>query len=318
MEPGGRGDQGGLTTLANEDIAETQQRSRDAPGRSGRWFQRAVFLGPGLTYWAVLFVIPAGLVFAYSFFRRSATGGIDYTFTLDNYARAVDPLFLDVLWFSLRTALLTTAIALVFGYVVAYFIATRPQRWRLPLLVMVVLPFWTNLLIRTYAWIVLLGNEGLINRTLRGVGLIDTSLPLLYNEFAIVVGLLYAYLPLMILPLYASIERLGTPPREAAADLGAGPVAGFFRVTFPLTLPGVVAGCIFVFVPSLGNFVVPDLLGGGKQIMVGNLIQSQFFQARDWPFGATLAMAVMIITLLLLLGQARILNREKRLAARAT
>ena len=111
---------------------------------------------------------------------------------------------------------------------------------------------------------------------------------------------------------------MGTPPREAAADLGAGPVAGFFRVTFPLTLPGVVAGCIFVFVPSLGNFVVPDLLGGGKQIMVGNLIQSQFFQARDWPFGATLAMAVMVITLLLLLGQARILNREKRLAARAT
>ncbi len=268
-------------------------------------------------YWAVLFLVPVGLVLAYSFFQRTPTGGVEYSFTLDNYARAVDPLFLDVLWFSLRTALVTTAIALVLGYLVAYFIATRPERWRLPLLVLVVLPFWTNLLIRTYAWIVLLGNEGLINRTLRNLGLIDGALPLLNSEFAIVIGLLYAYLPLMILPLYASIERLGRPPREAAADLGAGAVAGFVRVTFPLTLPGVVAGCIFVFVPSLGNFVVPDLLGGGKEIMVGNLIQSQFFQARDWPFGATLAMSVIVITALLLLGQAWILNREKRMAARA-
>lgn len=278
---------------------------------------RGLFLGPGVAYWAVLFLIPVGLVLVYSFFERTPTGGVEYSFTFDNYARAVDPLFLDVLWFSLRTAFVTTAIALVLGYLVAYFIATRPERWRLPLLVLVVLPFWTNLLIRTYAWIVLLGNEGLINRTLRGLGLIDGALPLLNSEFAIVVGLLYAYLPLMILPLYASIERLGRPPREAAADLGAGPVAGFLRVTFPLTLPGVVAGCIFVFVPSLGNFVVPDLLGGGKEIMVGNLIQSQFFQARDWPFGATLALSVIAITVLLLLGQAWILNREKRLAARA-
>ncbi len=186
----------------------------------------------------MLFLVPAGLVLAYSFFRRSPTGGIDYTFTFDNYGRALDPLFVDVLLFSLRTALLTTAIALFLGYAVAYFIATRPARYRLGLLVLVVLPFWTNLLIRTYAWIVLLGNEGLINRSLRGAGLVEGSLPLLNNEFAIVVGLLYAYLPLMILPLYASIERLGRPPREAASDLGAGPVRAFFRVTLPLTLPG--------------------------------------------------------------------------------
>ena len=173
-------------------------------------------------------------------------------------------------------------------------------------------------MIRTYAWIVLLGNEGLINRSLRGVGLIDGSLPLLNNEFAIVVGLLYAYLPLMILPLYASIERLGTAAAGGGRRPGRGPGAGFFRVTLPLTLPGVMAGCIFVFVPSLGNFIVPDLLGGGKEIMVGNLIQSQFFQARDWPFGATFALFVMMITLLLLLVQAWILNREKRHAAHAT
>jgi spermidine/putrescine transport system permease protein len=264
-----------------------------------------------------LFVAPAGLVLAYSFFRRDGFGGVDYSFTFDNYVRAVNPLFLKVMLFSLRTAILTTAIALVFGYGVAYFIATRPERYRLPLLVLVILPFWTNLLIRTYAWILLLGNEGLINRSLRGFGFIEGSLPLLYNEFAIVVGLLYAYLPLMILPLYASIERLGRPPREAAADLGSGPVAGFFRVTFPLTLPGITAGCIFVFVPSLGNFIVPDLLGGDLRIMVGNLIQSQFFEAGDWPFGATLAMFVLLITTLLLLTQAWVLNREKRYAVDA-
>jgi spermidine/putrescine transport system permease protein len=274
-----------------------------------------VFVGPGFVYWLVLFVVPVGVILAYSFFRRSAIGGIEYTFTLDNYRRAADPLFVNVLLFSIRTALLTTAIALVVGYAAAYFIATRPERWRIPLLVMIVLPFWTNLLIRTYSWIVLLNNEGLINRTLRRLGLIHDSLPLLNNEFAIVIGLLYAYLPLMILPLYASIERLGTSPREAAADLGAGPVAGFFRVTFPLTLPGIMAGCIFVFVPSLANFIVPDLLGGGKRIMVGNLIQSQFFQARDWPFGATLAVSVIAITLVLLAAQAWVLGRERRLAA---
>jgi spermidine/putrescine transport system permease protein len=183
--------------------------------------------------------------------------------------------------------------------------------------VLVILPFWTNLLIRTYAWIVLLGRQGLINRGLQGIGAIDEPIALLYTDQAIVLGLIYSYLPLMVLPLFASIERLGPAPRQAAADLGAGPVRAFLRVTLPLTLPGVMAGSIFVFVPSLGNFIVPDLLGGGRRIMVGNLIQSQFFQARDWPFGATLALSVMGITLVLLLVQARVLNREKRAVARA-
>ena len=270
-----------------------------------------MFVGPALTYWLLLFLVPVGLILAYSFFRRSPTGGVDYTFTLDNYVRAADPLFLKVLVFSVRTALLTTLIALVVGYAVAYFIATRTERWRTPMLVLVVLPFWTNLLIRTFAWIVLLNNEGLVNRILRGVGAIDGSLPLLNNEFAIVVGLIYAYLPLMILPLYASIERLGRSPREAAADLGAGPVRGFFRVTFPMTLPGVMAGCIFVFVPSLGNFIVPDLLGGGKTVMIGNVIQQQFLQARDWPFGAVLAMSVIVLMFVVLGVQAQVLRRTQ-------
>jgi len=298
-------------------VASAKAHTDGTTGKRSRWFQRGVFVGPAFIYWIVLFLGPVSLILAYSFFRRSLTGGVDYTFTLDNYTRLANPIYLKVMVFSVRTAALTTLIALVLGYATAYFIATRSERWRIPLLVMVVLPFWTNLLIRTFAWIVLLSNQGLVNRILRGLGVIDGSIALLNNEFAIVVGLLYAYLPLMILPLYASIERLGRSPREAAADLGAGPVRGFFRVTFPMTLPGVMAGCIFVFVPSLGNFIVPDLLGGGKKIMMGNLIQQQFFQARDWPFGATLALSVLAITMVLLLVQAWVLNREKRLTAHA-
>ncbi|MEX1263179.1 MAG: ABC transporter permease [Actinomycetota bacterium] len=291
------------------------RRREDDPGPRNR-AQGALFLGPGLLYWVVLFLAPVGLILVYSFFRRSSIGGVDFTFTLDNYIRATEPLFLRVFWFSLRTALLTTAIALVLGYATAYFIATRTPRWRLPLLVIVVLPFWTNLLIRTYSWIALLNNEGLINKALRSLGLIDEPLPLLNNQFAIVVGLVYAFLPLMVLPLFASIERLGPRLREAGADLGASSVSVFFRVTFPMTLPGVFAGCIFVFVPSLANFIVPDLLGGGLKLMVGNLIQQQFFAARDWPFGAALAMGVILITMVLLVLQALMLRREGRMSSR--
>lgn len=171
-------------------------------------------------------------------------------------------------------------------------------------LIAVVLPFWTNFLIRTYAWIVLLNTEGPINQGLSGIGVIDEPLNILYTEPAVIVGLLYAYLPLMILPLYSSIERLDPELQEAAANLGAGPVRTFFSVTWPLTLPGAITGCIFVFVPSLGNFVVPELLGGGKTVMVGNLIRDQFLKARDWPFGATLALAVIAFLVLLFIGQA--------------
>ncbi len=287
-----------------------------AAGPGGRWLPRALFLGPGLVSWLVLFALPVGLILLYAFFTRGPFGGVEYRFTLRNFERALDPLFLRVLWTSLRIALLTTALALLIGYPAAYFIATRPARWRLPLLILILLPFWTNLLIRTYAWMVLLNRQGLINRTLIAAGLVDEPLTLMGTRSAIVLGLLYAYLPLMVLPLFSAIERLGSAPREAAGDLGAGPARSFLRVTLPLTLPGVMAGCIFVFVPTLGNFIVPDLLGGGKTIMVGNLIQAQFFQARDWPFGAALSISVLVVTTVLLLVQARVLTRERRAVAR--
>ncbi|MFM8944913.1 MAG: ABC transporter permease [Actinomycetota bacterium] len=229
-------------------------------------------------------------------------------YTLGNYARLLDPLYLDVFLGSLRIAATATVVALLIGYPAAFCIATAPKRLRTPLILFVILPFWTSFLIRTYAWIVLLNPAGLVNRVLGAFGI--GPLPLLYNGGSVVVGLVYAYLPLMVLPIYASIERLGPAVREAAADLYARPLVALWRVLVPLTLPGIVAGAIFVFVPSLGNFIVPDLLGGGKAVMVGNLIQAQFLQTRDWPFGAVMAVTVVGIMLVLLAGQARVVRGE--------
>jgi spermidine/putrescine transport system permease protein len=279
--------------------------------------RRGLLLGPAFTWWVLLLVVPVGLVLAYAFFRRGIYGGVVYEFGLANFERVVDPLYLEVLWFSVRVAIEATVLALLVGYPTAWFIATRSPRWRTALLVLVVLPFWTSLLIRTYAWIVLLNDQGLINQTLMSVGLLGNPLDLLYNEFAIVLGLVYGYLPLMVLPLYAAIERLPADVREASQDLGASAIKSFFTVTLPLTRTGVAAGCIFVFVPSLGNFIVPELLGGGRQQMVGNLIQIQFLEARDWPFGATLALAVIALMAVVLLAQAWLSARDRREAVHA-
>jgi spermidine/putrescine transport system permease protein len=268
-------------------------------------------VSPALLWWAGLLVLPVGLVLAYSFFQRGVYGGIVYDWTFENYRRAVDGLYLGVLWFSLRVAVEATVVSLLIGYPVALFIATRPARWRTVLLVLVVLPFWTSLLIRTYAWIVLLNDQGLVNRVLRGTGLVDEPVRLLYNEFAIVLGMVSTYLPLMVLPLYAAIERVGPELGEAAADLGANAWKRLLTVLVPLTLPGIAAGCIFVFVPSLGNFIIPDLLGGGRRQMVGTLVQQQFLEARDWPFGATLAVSLIAMLLALVLAQAWLGRRHE-------
>lgn len=288
-------------------------RASGVERRRKRW-ERVLLLGPGYVYILVLFIIPVALVISLAFFRRGRFGGVIYEPTLANFERALEPVFVQVLLDSMVIAGITTFLALVIGYPTAWVIAQLPRRWRVIALILVVLPFWTNFLIRTYAWILLLNNEGIVNGALRGVGLIDEPLGLLYNDGAVVVGLLYAYLPLMILPLFAAIERLDPELREAAANLGASPARVFLTVTLPLTLPGVLIGCIFVFVPSIGNFVVPELLGGGKTIMVGNLIRDQFLKARDWPFGAVLAIAVIVGLLALLVIQAWLSRRTEATA----
>lgn len=270
---------------------------------------RAVFGGPGLLYITVFMAVPVALVLVYSFFTRGRFGGIVWEFTLENYARAIEPVYLNVLSNSLVIAGVTTIIALAIGYPTAYAIALLSPKWRTVALVLVVLPFWTNFLIRTYAWIILLNSEGPVNSALVDAGIISAPLGLLYTPGAVIAGLVYAYLPLVVLPVYASIERLDRTLLEAASNLGASRVRVFLDVTLPLTLPGAMIGAIFVFVPSLGNFVVPELLGGGKTVMVGNLIRDQFLEARDWPFGAVLALVVIALLVGLFALQAAISRR---------
>ncbi|GIF20524.1 spermidine/putrescine transport system permease protein [Actinoplanes tereljensis] len=266
--------------------------------------ERITLLGPGLGYLTALMVVPLALVLSYTIFQRGRFGGLVYEPTTENFRRAVDPLYLDVLVTSAWIAGVTTLLALLIGYPTAYVIARLPARAKTIALVALVLPFWTNFLIRTYAWIVLLSPAGLVNDALTGWGLVDEPLQLLYTKPAIIAGLLYSYLPLMVLPLYASLEKQDHELLEAAANLGARPARAFLTVTLPLTLPAMLTGCVFVFVPSLGNFVVPELLGGGRTAMVGNLVRDQFLKARDWPFGATLALAVVAMLAVLLLIQA--------------
>ncbi|MFC7589055.1 ABC transporter permease [Nonomuraea antimicrobica] len=266
-----------------------------------------MFLTPGLTYLLVLMLVPLALMMSYTVFQRGRFGGVVYEFTSENFARLVDPLYLGVVADSMKIAAITTLIALLAGYPTAYLIAQLPRKWKTIALVAVVLPFWTNFIIRVYAWIILLSGPGLVNSGLKVFGL--GPLDLLYNEGAIVAGLVYSYLPLMVLPLYATIEKLDPQLREASANLGASGFTTFRKVTLPLTVPGVLTGSLFVFVPSFGNFVIPEILGGGKSNMVGNLIRQQFLSARDWPFGSTLALAVIAVLIVLLIAQAWVARR---------
>ncbi|QEX19634.1 spermidine/putrescine ABC transporter permease [Hypericibacter terrae] len=290
--------------------------SADKP-RPPRWSPaartRAGLLALPLGWIALFLVLPCALVVVLSFFERGTYGGIDYIFTLENYSRAADSLYLGILLTSLKIAGLATLIAFVLGYPMAYLIATAPLRWQKILLLLAVLPFWTNYLIRTYAWIVILNRQGLINGLLSWLGLTSEPVDLLYNEFAILVGLVYAYLPFMILPLYAAISRLSPDLIEASTDLGAPGFTSFRRITLPLTVPGAAAGAIFVFVYSMGNFITPDLLGGGRTVMVGNLIYDQFLNARDWPFGSALSFILMGVMMALLSLQAYLVNRARRM-----
>jgi spermidine/putrescine transport system permease protein len=267
---------------------------------------------PAAGWLTVFMIVPCLIVFFFSFFERGTYGGIDYTFTLDNFARAGEPVYRSILLGSARIAAMATVIAVVVAYPAAYAISLAPRHRQTRYLLLVMLPFWSNYLIRTYAWIVLLNREGLINKALMGSGLIGEPLHILYNEFAVVTGLVYNYLPFVILAIYASLQRLNPEVREASEDLGAPAWMTFLRVTLPLTLPGVAAGAVFVFVLSIGNFVTPDLLGGGRIVMVGNLVYDQFLSARDWPFGAALSLALIFIMMVLLFLQAVAVNRAQQ------
>jgi spermidine/putrescine transport system permease protein len=258
--------------------------------------QAWALLAPGGFWLFLFFLVPILIMLVYSFMPRGIYGGVEPGFTLEHYARFFDPLYLDVLQRTFLWSVGCTIICLILGYPVAYAIV-RGGRWRNLLLFLVVLPFWTSFLVRTFAMIFLMRDTGLINNWLLKLGLIDETLTILYTPFAVMVGLVYGFLPFMILPIYASLEKLDPSLLEAAEVLGARPQARFRRVTLPLSMPGVVAGCLLVFIPALGSFLTSDLLGGAKQIMIGNLVQNQFSSARNWPFGSAASFIVMALVL---------------------
>jgi len=260
---------------------------------------RLFFLAPSAVILFALFLIPLLIVAMYSVLSRGAYGGVTPPFTAENYVRIFDPLYLKILWRSFWVAGLSTLICLILGFPLALFISRAGARRGL-CLQLVMLPFWTSFLIRTYAWMFLLRDTGLINTALLATGLLRDPLPLLYNDFAVILGLVYGFLPFMVLPLYTNLEKLDPALLEAAADLGARPLTALARVTLPLCRPGILAGSILVFIPCLGAYLTPDLMGGGKSIMIGTLVQNQFTTARDWPFGAALSLFLMALTLGLL------------------
>jgi len=247
-----------------------------------------VLLAPLLAWLALFVVAPTAALTVYSFCRRDDLGRVVYSFTWDNYRRVLDPVYLRIFGRSVGYAAVTTLLCAVLGFPVAWTMARRRAAVRERLLFLVMIPFWTSFLIRTYAWIAILKSEGLLNGLLLWAHLVPRPLDLLYTRGAVILGLVYAYLPFMILPIYGSAEKLDPALVEAAYDLGAGPWQVFARVIMPLTRPGLAAGALLVFVPAIGMFAVTDLMGGARVPLIGHVIQNQFLQARNAPFGAAL------------------------------
>ena len=284
-----------MAGLAAAPGANDAQNYRRAPGLFA-WLVLAPLLA-----WLVLFVVaPTVMLVAVSFAERDPLGRIVWTFTTDNYARAFDWLWLKVLLVSVWYAFLTTVVCMAVGYPVAYTIGRAPPRWRSLLLMLVMVPFWTSFLIRTYAWITILSKEGLVNSLLLNAGIISQPVALLYTPFAIVLGLVYNFLPFMILPIYTSVEKLDNAMIEAAYDLGAGPLRAFSQVIIPLTRPGIAAGAMLVFVPSIAMFAITTLMGGGTNPTIGEVIFKQFTSGRNQPFGAALGTLLLLIFILAL------------------
>lgn len=284
------------TSIATQKI----KRKRFSPVtliRENSRLQGLTLISPALLYLFIFLIVPSILVIVLSFMTRGPYGNVVYRINIENYLRLVDPLYLRILGYSIYTAGLTTIFTILIGYPLAYYIAHVSMRLRAVLLFLILVPFWTNFIIRIYAWIMILRTEGLLNTTLLKLGLIHVPLEILYTPTAVMIGMVYEFLPFMVLPLYTSLEKIEPSLLEAAADLGARPWRAFLRVTLPLSIPGMIAGSILVFIPAMGMFVVPDLMGGAKTILIGNLIRNQFLVARDWPFGAAASILLLGLTL---------------------
>jgi len=252
-------------------------------------------LSPVIVWMLIFFLVPMLLIIIASFFNKGDLSGINYSSpTFSNYIKFLDGRYLKILFDSLAISLITTLVCLFLGYPFAYFVAKTPRKYRALFLMMIILPFWTNSLIRTYAWIILLRSEGIINTYLMNLHIINAPLPLLYNEGSVLIGMVYTMFPFMVLPLYSTIEKLDFSLLEAAQDLGAKPYNVFMKVTLPLTKSGILSGSLLVFVPTLGLFFIPDLMGGSKITLISNLIKNQFLSSRNWPFGSAISIIVML------------------------
>jgi spermidine/putrescine transport system permease protein len=297
--------------------------------RRRRGFQLFGLLSPGLLWILLFFNLPLLIVLFISFVERGRAGGIRIppVYTLDNYSQFFNAcssefagpncdlfLYLGIFGHSVQIGLMVTAWSILLGYPLAYFISRQRPGLRDALLVLVIIPFWTNFLVRTYALKQVLASEGVVNSFLMAAGLIGRPLELLFNEFAVDVGLIYGYLPFAVLPMYASIEKFDHTLMEAAADLGASPRRAFLRVMLPMTMPGVIAALVLVFVPVVGAFITPDIMGGGKVEMIGTLINRQFGVARNWPFGSAMSLVLMVLVLIGVIAYFRFSTEETRRA----
>lgn len=271
---------------------------------------------PFLIVMTVFFAAPLALITGYSFLSAHYPGGVQWPLTPAAYVQIFfdrdfdgklefDAQYLAVFWRSLKLAALCTGLCLMLGFPMAYHMATRAPEKRNLWIMLVTIPFWTNLLIRTYAWILILRDEGLMNRVLMALHITSQPLQLLYNDFAVGIGLLYSYLPFMVLPIYANLERMDWRLTEAAADLYANRWRTLWKVTIPLAAPGILAGCVLVFIPAIGSYLAPALLGGGQSLMIGTMIEQQFGTAGNWPFGSAASVVLMAVVLLGLMVMSR-------------
>jgi spermidine/putrescine transport system permease protein len=274
-----------------------------------------LLVAPAVLVIGIFMLIPMLIALGYSFMTANPYGGVQAPLTFDAYIQFLyqrdfddslvfAPDYIFIILRSIYLAVATTAICLVLGLPVAWYIVCRDESRRRLLLFLITLPFWINTLIRTYCWILILRDEGLANNLLRGLGITEKPLPLLYTDGAILLGLVYTFLPFMVLPIYATLERIDSRLIEAAYDLYASRLAVFRRVIWPLAKPGALAGATLVFAPALGSFLAPDLLGGGKKLLIGSLIQMQFTSSRNWPFGAALSIAITAVILLVMMLRA--------------
>ena len=281
----------------------------------------AVLLGPATLFLGTCFLGPLAVMVIFSFLEPGLYGGVEWSFYHWNYGRILgwadgewedfDPVYAEIFLRSVRLALTNVLITLLICYPAALWVSGLSPRWRTLIVFLITLPFFVSLVVRLFAWVLILRPSGFLNSSLLGLGIISEPIDIIFTETAVLIGMAYVLLPFMFLPIYASVEKLDRSLLEASSDLGGSPRQTFLRVTLPLTLPGIAAGAVLVFIPSLGNFIVPDILGGAKVLMIGNLVEQQFLSARNWPFGAALSVMIMVVMFVLILIYLRRIGRAE-------